>query len=106
MTRITEIAPDLYQISTFVPEANLQFNQFLVRDEQPLLFHTGMKGLFPVVRDAVATLLAPSQIRWIGFSHFEADECGALTAWQTLAPSETRVYSIVEKMIRNDEVVD
>lgn len=47
MTRITEIAPDMYRISTFIPEVNLQFNQFLVRDEQPLLFHTGMKGLFP-----------------------------------------------------------
>ena len=70
MTQITEIAPDLYRISTFIPEVNLQFNQFLVRDEQPLLFHTGMKGLFPAVRDAVATLLAPATIRWIGFSHF------------------------------------
>jgi len=105
MTRITEIAPDLYQISTFVPESNLQFNQFLVRDEQPLLFHTGMKGLFPVVRDAVATLLAPSQIRWIGFSHFEADECGALTAWQTLAPSATGVCSLVAKVVSVDDVV-
>jgi len=105
MTRITEIAPDLYQISTFVPESNLQFNQFLVRDEQPLLFHTGMKGLFPVVRDAVATLLAPSQIRWIGFSHFEADECGALTVWQTLAPSATGVCSLVAKVVSVDDVV-
>jgi len=105
MTRITEIAPDLYQISTFVPESNLQFNQFLIRDEQPLLFHTGMKGLFPVVRDAVATLLAPSQIRWIGFSHFEADECGALTVWQTLAPSATGVCSLVAKVVSVDDVV-
>ena len=94
MARITEIAPDLYQISTFISRTNLQFNQFLVRDEQPLLFHTGMKGLFPVVRDALATLLAPSQLRWIGFSHFEADECGALTEWQTLAPSATAVCRI------------
>ena len=54
MTQITEIAPDIYRISTFIPEGNLQFNQFLVRDEQPLLYHTGMKGLFPIVRDAVA----------------------------------------------------
>ena len=105
MTRITEIAPDLYQISTFVPESNLQFNQFLICDEQPLLLHTGMKGLFPVVRDAVATLLAPSQIRWIGFSHFEADECGALTAWQTLAPSATGVCSLVAKVVSVDDVV-
>jgi flavorubredoxin len=93
MTQITEIAPDIYRISTFIPEGNLQFNQFLVRDEQPLLYHTGMKGLFPAVRDAVATLIDPSTLRWIGFSHFEADECGALTEWQTLAPAATAAVS-------------
>lgn len=105
MTRITEIAPDIYRISTFVPEGNLQFNQFLVRDEQPLLYHTGMKGLFPAVRDAVATLVDPATIRWIGFSHFEADECGALTEWQTLAPSATAVCSFVAKLVSVDDVV-
>lgn len=105
MTRITEIAPDLYRISTFVPEANLQFNQFLVRDEQPLLFHTGMKALFPAVRDAVATLLPPAAIRWISFSHFEADECGALAEWQTLAPHATAVCSLVAKTVSVDDVV-
>jgi len=105
MTRITEIAPDIYRISTFIPEANLQFNQFLVRDEQPLLFHTGMKGLFPVVQEAVATLLEPAAIRWIGFSHFEADECGALTEWQTLAPEATAICSFVAKVVSVDDVV-
>jgi flavorubredoxin len=103
MAQITEIAPDVYRISTFVPEANLQFNQFLVRDEQPLLFHTGMKALFPVVRDAVATLMDPAGIRWIGFSHFEADECGALTEWQTLAPAATAVCSFVAKVVSVDD---
>jgi flavorubredoxin len=105
MTQITEIAPDIFRISTFIPEGNLQFNQFLVRDEQPLLFHTGMKGLFPVVRDAVAMLIDPSTIRWISFSHFEADECGALTEWQTLAPEATAVCSLVGKMVSVDDVV-
>ena len=105
MTQITEIAPDIYRISTFIPEGNLQFNQFLVRDEQPLLYHTGMKGLFPVVRDAVATLIDPSTLRWIGFSHFEADECGALTEWQTLAPEATAVCSFVGKIVSVDDVV-
>ena len=105
MTQITEIAPDIFRISTFISEGNLQFNQFLVRDEQPLLFHTGMKGLFPVVRDAVATLIDPSTIRWISFSHFEADECGALTEWQTLAPEATAVCSLVGKMVSVDDVV-
>jgi flavorubredoxin len=105
MTQITEIAPDIYRISTFIPEGNLQFNQFLVRDEQPLLYHTGMKGLFPIVRDAVATLIDPSTIRWIGFSHFEADECGALTEWQTLGPEATAVCSFVGKIVSVDDVV-
>jgi flavorubredoxin len=105
MTQITEIAPDIYRISTFIPEGNLQFNQFLVRDEQPLLYHTGMKGLFPAVRDAVATLIDPSTLRWIGFSHFEADECGALTEWQTLAPEATAVCSFVGKIVSVDDVV-
>jgi flavorubredoxin len=105
MSQITEIAPDIYRISTFITGGNLQFNQFLVRDEQPLLFHTGMKGLFPVVRDAVTTLLAPETIRWIGFSHFEADECGALTEWQTLSPSATALCSLVAKQVSVDDVV-
>lgn len=105
MTQITEIAPDVYRICSFVPEANLQFNQFLVRDEQPLLYHTGMKGLFPVVRDAVATLIDPSAIRWISFSHFEADERGALAEWQTLAPAATPVCSFVGKTVSVDDVL-
>jgi flavorubredoxin len=105
MAQITEIAPDVYRISTFIPEVDLQFNQFLVRDEQPLLFHTGMKALLPVVRDAVARLMDPSGIRWIGFSHFEADECGALAEWQTLAPAATAVCSLVAKLVSVDDVV-
>lgn len=105
MTQITEIAPDVYRICTFFPEINLQFNQFLVRDDEPLLFHTGMKALFPVVRDAVATLLPPETIRWISFSHFEADECGALGEWQTLAPEATAVCSLVGKLVSVDDVV-
>ena len=105
MTQINEIAPDIYRISTFIPEGNLQFNQFLVRDDQPLLFHTGMKVLFPTVRDAVTTLLPPATIRWISFSHFEADECGALTEWQTLAPEATAVCSLVGKLVSVDDVV-
>ena len=105
MTEITEIAPDVYRISTFVPEINLQFNQFLVRDEQPLLFHTGPKRLFPAVREAIAGVLAPEKIRWIGFSHFESDECGSLGEWQTLAPSATAICTLVAKAVSVDDVV-
>ena len=103
MTQITEVAPDIYRISTFISEADLQFNQFLVLDDEPLLFHTGMKGIFPLVRDAVATLIEPSKIRWIGFSHFEADECGSLNEWQTLAPNSTAVCSLVGKLVSVDD---
>jgi flavorubredoxin len=105
MTQVTEIAPEIYRISTFVPEANLQFNQFLVRDEEPLLFHTGMRGLFPAVRDAVKSLIDPTGIRWIAFSHFEADECGALREWQEAAPDATAVCSTVAKLVSVDDVV-
>lgn len=96
---ISEIAPDLFRISTFIPEANLQFNQFVVRDEQPLLFHTGMRALFPLVRDEVAKILDPATIRWIGFSHFEADECGALNEWLAIAPEAQALCSRVGALV-------
>ncbi len=103
MTNITEIAPDTFRINTFIPEANLGFSQFLVRDEEPLLFHTGMRVLFPAVREAVASLIDPSMLRWIGFSHFEADECGSLNEWQAIAPSATAVCSMVGKLVSVDD---
>ncbi len=96
---VNEIAPDLYRISTYIPEINLQFNQFLVKDEEPLLFHTGMKVLFPSVLEAVKTLIDPSTIRWIGFSHFEADECGSLNEWLQLAPQAQPVCSMVGALV-------
>ncbi len=93
MAMVTEVAPDVYRIETYVKAFELGFNQFLIKDEEPLLYHTGMKGIFPDVRDAVATIIDPSQIRWIGFSHFEVDECGALNEWLELAPSAEAVCS-------------
>jgi flavorubredoxin len=105
MSQITEIAPDFFKISTFIPEFNIQFNQFLVKDEEPLLYHTGMRGLFHTVNEAVAKLIDPTRIRWIGFSHFEADECGALREWQRIAPHATAICSIVSKIVSVDDVV-
>ncbi|MGZ9014480.1 MAG: oxygen-binding di-iron domain-containing protein [Burkholderiales bacterium] len=86
MTTISEIAPDVYRICTYVPDIDLQFCQFLITDEQPLLWETGMKQMFPVVRETVAKILDPATIRWIAFSHFEPDECGSLNEWLELAP--------------------
>ena len=92
---ITEIAPDVFRLSLFVPDFNLQFNQFVVRDDEPLLFHTGMRGIFPIVREAVATLIDPAKLRHISFSHFEADECGSLNEWLAIAPNAEAVCSFV-----------
>ena len=106
MTTVTEIAPQLFRISTFIPEADLQFCQFLARDEEPLLFHTGMKRLFPMVREAVASLIDPARLRWIGFSHFEADECGALNEWLAVAPHAEPLCSFVGKAVSVDDFAD
>jgi len=93
--RLTEIAPDHYVISIYVPAFNLRFNHFLIKDEEPLLFHTGMKQTFPLVRDAVARVLDPAALRWISFSHFESDECGALNEWLALAPRAEPLCGLV-----------
>jgi len=96
---VTEIAADCYRISTFIPEIDLQFNQFLIKDEEPLLFHTGMRALFPAVREAVASIIDPSTLRWISFSHFEADECGSLNEWLQIAPNAQPVCSTVGALV-------
>jgi len=86
MATIDEIAPEVYRICVWQPELNLQFNHFLVCDDEPLLFHTGYNRVFEELREAVARLIDPAKLRWIGFSHFESDECGSLNKWLELAP--------------------
>jgi flavorubredoxin len=94
-TTVTEIAPDLYRISTFAPDYGIQFNQFLVKDDEPFLMHAGFRAMFGVTRDAVAALIDPATLRWIGFSHFESDECGALNDWLAIAPRAEAACSFV-----------
>lgn len=96
---VTEIAPDCYRISTYIPEIDLQFNQFVIDDEEPLLFHTGMRSLFPAVREGVASVIDPAKLRLISFSHFEADECGSLNEWLQIAPHAQPVCSMVGAMV-------
>lgn len=93
MYQINEIAPDVYRISVFVPDIQLQFNHFLIKDDEPLLYHAGLKQMFPVLLEAVKTLIDPALLRWIGFSHFEVDECGALNEWLQIAPNAKGVCS-------------
>ncbi len=104
MSVVTEVAPDLYRISTYLPDFNLQFNQFLAKDDEPLLFHTGLKSIFPAVREAVSSLINPAEIKWVSFSHFEADECGTLNDWLTIAPNAKPACSLVGAMVSIDDI--
>jgi flavorubredoxin len=106
MAKIDEVAPDLYRISIHVPQIDLQFNHFLVRDDEPLLFHTGMRKMFPQVREAVARLIDPASLRWISWSHFEVDECGALNEWLAVAPQAQPVCSQVGVLVNLDDFSD
>ena len=99
MATITEIAQDVYRISIYEERFDLQFNQFLVKDAEPLLYHTGMRAVFQDLRDAVSQLIEPSALRWICWSHFEADECGSLNPWLELAPQAQAVCSEVGAMV-------
>lgn len=89
-TRISEIADGIYRLSTFVPEialpAGFTFNQFLVLGDEPLMFHTGLRRMFPLNREALARIIPPGRLRWIAFGHYEADECGAMNEWLAVAP--------------------
>ena len=88
-TRVDQIADRIYRISTCVPEiapGGFTFNQFLVDAEEPLLYHTGMRQLFPLVREAIETVLPVERLRWIAFAHLEADECGAVDEFLEVAP--------------------
>ena len=100
---ITEIARDVYRISTFHPDFKLQFNQFLVKDDEPFLMHTAFRKMFPVTVEAVSQLIDPGTLRWIGFSHFESDECGALNEWLAVAPRAQAVCSFVGKLVTVDD---
>ena len=96
-TNVHEIADGIYRINTPVaipggPD-QFNFNQYLIVDDAPLLFHTGLRRLFPLVREAMARVMPVEQLRYVGFSHFEADECGALNEWLAGRAAETVVWA-------------
>lgn len=95
-TRIDEIAPDIFRLSTFIgemPPVGFTFNQFLIRGDEPFLFHTGQRELFPLVSDAVGRLVDLETLRWISFAHLEADEMGAMNRFLEASPHATIVHS-------------
>ena len=103
-TRVDEIAGGIYRIST--PVTNLlggfSFNQYLVVDDAPLLFHTGPRGMFPLVREAIAALMPVERLRYVGFSHFENDECGALNHFLAAAPEAVPVCGRINGLVNAD----
>lgn len=96
---VTEVAPDTFRLSVFNPTYGMQFVQYLIRDDEPFLMHTGQRGMFPEVLAGLATVMDPARLRWIGFSHYEADECGALAQWFDVAPQAQAVCGVVGVMI-------
>jgi len=99
MVNVNEIGAGIYRISAYVPDFDLQFNHFLLTDDEPMLYHSGLRGMFEGVREAVATVMDPAKLRWIGFSHFESDECGALNRWLEVAPQAQPVCSEVGALV-------
>ena len=105
-SKVTEIAADVYRISTFHPEYGMQFNQFLIKDDEPFMMHTGFKKMFPITLEAVASIIDPLRLRWIGFSHFESDECGALNELLEVAPQAQAVCSFVGTVVTVSDFAD
>jgi flavorubredoxin len=108
-TNVEEIAADIYRINTPVTLPNgggFSFNQYLILDEAPLLFHTGLRKLFPLVGEAVTSLLPIDKLRYIGFSHVEADECGSLNDWLAAAPQAVPLCGTVAAMVSVNDLAD
>jgi flavorubredoxin len=109
-TRINEIADGIYRLSTFVsqiaPPAGFTFNQFLILGEEPLLFHTGLRRTFPAIRSAVSRIVPPERLRWIGFGHYEADECGAMNEWLAVAPRAEVTHGQTGCMVSLNDMAD
>jgi flavorubredoxin len=109
-TRVDEIADGIFRISTFIaevaPPAGFAFNQFLIRGEHPLLFHTGPRRLFPAVQEAVARLIDLERLRWISFGHLEADECGSMNLWLAAASHSQVAHGAIGCDVSLNDIAD
>ena len=108
-TNIHEIADGIYRINTPVslPGAGqFNFNQYLIQDDEPMLFHTGLRQMFPLVREAIGHVLPVETLRYLAFSHFEADECGALNDFLAVAPKAEPVCSQVAALVSVGDFAD
>jgi flavorubredoxin len=109
-TKISEIADGIYRLSTYVPEiaapAGFVFNQFLVLGDEPLMFHTGLRKMFALNRDALARIIPVERLRWIAYGHFEADECGAMNEWLGVAPQAQAAHGQTGCMVSLNDFAD
>jgi flavorubredoxin len=109
-TKIVEIADGIYRLSTFVPDiappAGFTFNQFLVLGDEPLMFHTGLRKMFELNRDALSRIIPPERLRWIAYGHFEADECGAMNEWLAAAPQATPAHGHIACLVSLNDFAD
>jgi flavorubredoxin len=107
-TNITEIAQGIYRINTPVAEipGGFSFNQYLVVDDEPLLFHTGLRRMFPLVQEAIGRVMPVEKLRYVAFSHFESDECGALNQFLNVAPNAVPLCSRVAAMVSVGDFAD
>jgi flavorubredoxin len=109
-TKISEIADGIYRLSTYVPDiappAGFTFNQFLVLGDEPLMFHTGLRKMFQLNRDAVSRIIPPERLRLIAFGHFEADECGAMNEWLAIAPQAQAAHGQTGTMVSLNDFAD
>jgi flavorubredoxin len=108
-TNVDEIAPDIFRISTWVPdisEHGFTFNQFLLTGEEPFLFHCGQRGLFPLVSAAIDSVIRLERLRWISFAHVEADECGAVNHLLAAAPHAEVIHGPLACMLSLNDMCD
>jgi flavorubredoxin len=109
-TNVNEIADGIYRINTPLPPSvvpgGFSFNQYLIIDDEPLLFHTGPRKMFPLVREAVASVIPVERLRHVAFSHVEADECGSLNEWLAVAPNAAPLCGGVAAMVSIQDLAD
>ena len=109
-TNVHEIAERIYRINTPVVidggPGGFSFNQYLIVDDEPMIFHTGPRKMFPLVREAVASVMPVEQLRYVAFSHVEADECGSLNEWLAVAPQSVPLCGTVAAMVSITDLAD
>ena len=108
-TTVDEIAERIYRLSTFVPDigpTGFTFNQFLIDAEEPTIFHTGPRRMFPAVSKAVTSVMPLENLRWIMFGHLESDECGAMNNFLEAAPNAQIAHTAVGCMVSIDDLAD